>query len=121
MLYEVITFGTGTHATTCMCITMIEKYMKRNGSFLDIGTGSGILMIAAAKLGAIKVWGTDNDNVAVDTANKNLIQNRISESSFKVLAADLLDKITEPFDLVAANLTTKTILSLLENVRNNFV
>jgi ribosomal protein L11 methyltransferase len=64
-------FGTGTHPTTGMCITMIEKYLKRNGTFLDIGTGSGILMIAAAKLGANKVWGTDNDNVAVDTAYKN--------------------------------------------------
>ena len=114
-------FGTGTHATTCMCITMIEKYMKRSGSFLDIGTGSGILMIAAAKLGAIKVWGTDNDNVAVDTACKNLIQNKISGSSFKVLTADLVDQITEPFDLVAANLTTKTILILLENVKRVLV
>ena len=114
-------FGTGTHATTCMCITMIEKYLKRNGSFLDIGTGSGILMIAAAKLGAIKVWGTDNDNVSVDTAYKNLIQNRISESSFKVLTADLVDQITEPFDLVVANLTTKTIVSLLENVKKVLV
>ncbi len=114
-------FGTGTHATTRMCIALIEKYLKRNGSFLDIGTGSGILMIAAAKLGAIKVWGTDNDNVAVDTAYKNLIQNRISESSFKVLAADLVDQITESFDLVAANLTTKTILILLENVKRVLV
>ena len=110
-------FGTGTHPTTCMCIRMIEKYLKRNSAFLDIGTGSGILMIAAAKLGAIKVWGTDNDNVAVDTAYKNLIQNRISESSFKLLAADFMDQITESFDLVAANLTTKTILILLENVK----
>ena len=110
-------FGTGTHPTTGMCITMIEKYLKRNGTFLDIGTGSGILMIAAAKLGANKVWGTDNDNVAVDTAYKNLIQNRISESSFKILAADLVHQITEPFDLVAANLTAKTILILLENVK----
>jgi len=114
-------FGTGTHPTTCMCITMIEKYLKRNGTFLDIGTGSGILMIAAAKLGAIKIWGTDNDNVAVDTAYKNLIQNRISKSSFKLLAADLVDQITEPFDLVAANLTTKTILILLENVKRVLV
>ena len=78
-------------------------------------------MIAAAKLGAIKVWGTDNDNVAVDTAYKNLIQNRISESSFKILAADLVHQITEQFDLVAANLTTKTILILLENVRRVLV
>lgn len=114
-------FGTGTHPTTCMCITMIEKYLKKNGTFLDIGTGSGILMIAAAKLGAIKVWGTDNDNVAVDTAYKNLIQNRISESSFKILAVDLVNQITEQFDLIAANLTTKTILILLENVRRVLV
>ena len=110
-------FGTGTHPTTCMCIRMIEKYLKRNRTFLDIGTGSGILMIAAAKLGAIKVWGTDNDHVAVDIASKNLIQNRISESNFNILEADLVDQITERFDLVAANLTTKTILILLENVR----
>jgi ribosomal protein L11 methyltransferase len=110
-------FGTGTHPTTCMCIRMIEKYLKRNSTFLDIGTGSGILMIAAAKLGAIKVWGTDNDSVAVDIACKNLIQNRISESSFNILDADLVDQITEQFDLVAANLTTKTILILLENVK----
>ncbi|MFZ0483565.1 MAG: 50S ribosomal protein L11 methyltransferase [Desulfobacterales bacterium] len=110
-------FGTGTHPTTCMCIRMIEKYLKRNSTFLDIGTGSGILMIAAAKLGAIKVWGTDNDHVAVDIACKNLIQNRISESSFNILDADLVDQITEQFDLVAANLTTKTILILLENVK----
>lgn len=110
-------FGTGTHPTTCMCIRMIEKYLKRNSTFLDIGTGSGILMIAAAKLGAIKVWGTDNDHVAVDIASKNLIQNRISESNFNILEADLVDQITERFDVVAANLTTKTILILLENVR----
>ena len=114
-------FGTGTHPTTCMCIRMIEKYLKRNSAFLDIGTGSGILMIAAAKLGAIKVWGTDNDPVAVDIACKNLIQNRISESSFNILDADLVDQITEQFDLVAANLTTKTILTLLENVKRVLV
>ncbi|MDH4204501.1 MAG: 50S ribosomal protein L11 methyltransferase [Desulfobacteraceae bacterium] len=114
-------FGTGTHPTTRMCIAMIEKYLKKSSTFLDIGTGSGILMIAAAKLGAIKVWGTDNDNVALDTAYKNLIQNRISESSFKILAADLVDQITEQFDLVAANLTTKTILILLEDVKRVLV
>ncbi len=114
-------FGTGTHPTTCMCITMIEKYMKRNHTFLDIGTGSGVLMIAAAKLGAIKVWGTDNDHVAVDIACKNLIQNRISKSSFKILPDDLVNQITEQFNLVAANLTTKTILVLLENVKRVLV
>jgi ribosomal protein L11 methyltransferase len=109
-------FGTGTHPTTCMCITMIEKYLKKNNTFLDIGTGSGILMIAAAKLGAGKIWGTDNDAAAVDIARRNLIQNQIPKSVFEVITGDLVDKISERFDLVAANLTTKTILTLLENI-----
>jgi ribosomal protein L11 methyltransferase len=100
---------------------LIEKYLKKNDSFLDIGTGSGILMIAAIKLGAIRVWGTDKDQIAVDTAYKNLIQNRIPESLFTIFTADLEDQITKQFDLVAANLTTKTILILLENVKRVLV
>ncbi len=110
-------FGTGTHPTTSMCITTIEKYLKRSGSFLDVGTGSGILMVAAAKLGASKVWGTDNDSVAVDIAWKNMIQNRISESTFKILTTHLVDTVTERFDLVAANLTTTAVFSLLDNIK----
>ena len=110
-------FGTGTHPTTSMCIAMIEKYLKRSGSFLDVGTGSGILMVAAAKLGASKVWGTDNDNVAVDIACKNLIQNRLSESTFNILTTHLVDTLTERFDLVVANLTTTVVLSLLDDIK----
>jgi ribosomal protein L11 methyltransferase len=114
-------FGTGTHPTTRMCITMIEKYLKRSGSFLDVGTGSGILMVAAAKLGASTVWGTDNDRVAVDVAWQNLMQNGISETTFKILITNFVDKVTGRFDLVAANLTTQTILILLEDVKSVLV
>lgn len=114
-------FGTGTHPTTHMCIILIEKYLKKNDAFLDVGTGSGILMIAAAKLGAGKMWGTDNDAVAVEIARRNLIHNRIPESVFNVITGDMVDKITERFDLVAANLTTKTILILLEKIRKVLV
>jgi ribosomal protein L11 methyltransferase len=110
-------FGTGTHPTTCMCITMIEKHLKRSGSFLDVGTGSGILMVAAAKLGASKVWGTDNDDIAVDVAWQNLMQNRISETTFKILTTHLVDTVTERFDLVAANLTTTAVLTLLDDIQ----
>ena len=114
-------FGTGTHPTTRMCISLIEKYLKKGDSFLDVGTGSGILMVAAAKLGAIKVWGTDNDAVAVYTARKNLMQNRISESTFNVITGNLVDKVTERFDLVAANITSKGILILLDDVKRVMV
>jgi ribosomal protein L11 methyltransferase len=110
-------FGTGTHPTTRMCIALIEKYLKKNDAFLDVGAGSGILMIAAAKLGASNIWGTDTDAVAADIARQNLIHNRIPESVFKVITGDLVDGIAKRFDLVAANLTTKTILILLENIR----
>jgi ribosomal protein L11 methyltransferase len=110
-------FGTGTHPTTTLCIAMIEKYLKKSGSFLDVGTGSGILMVAAAKLGARIVWGTDNDAVAVDIARKNLIQNRISESTFNLLITHLVDTVTERFDLVAANLTTTAVLTLLDDIK----
>jgi ribosomal protein L11 methyltransferase len=91
--------------------------LKKNDTFLDVGTGSGILMIAAAKLGASQIWGTDNDAVAADIARKNLIHNQIPESVFNIITGDLVDGITERFDLVAANLTTKIISILLDNIQ----
>jgi len=110
-------FGTGTHPTTRMCMILLDKYLKKDDRFLDVGTGSGILLVAAAKLGAGAVWGTDNDPVAIDVACNNLIQNKIPESTFKVVSVDLIDQISEKFDLVAANLTTKTVLILLDVIK----
>jgi ribosomal protein L11 methyltransferase len=109
-------FGTGTHPTTRMCIALIEKYLKKSDTFLDVGTGSGILMIAAAKLGASKILGTDNDAVAAKIARKNLIHNQIPESVFTIITGDLVDGITQRFNLSAANLTTKAVSILLENI-----
>ncbi len=111
-------FGTGTHPTTFMCIKMIEKYLHRGASFLDVGTGSGILMITAAKLGAGKAWGIDNDEVAVNIARKNLILNKIKKTKFQVIVGDLIDNVTEIFDLIAANLTSKPIINLLNDIRS---
>ena len=66
-------FGTGTHATTKLCIRALEERLKRKGlSVLDVGTGSGILSIVAAKLGAKEVWGIDIDGVAVEIARENV-------------------------------------------------
>ena len=114
-------FGTGTHPTTCMCIKMIEKYLNTGDSFLDVGTGSGILMVAAAKLGAGKVWGTDNDDVAVEVAFKNLMQNRIAKATFNVFTGHFLEKVAARFDVVAANITSKSILILLEDIKKVLV
>jgi ribosomal protein L11 methyltransferase len=114
-------FGTGIHPTTRMCIAMIEKYLKPGDSFLDVGTGSGILMVAAAKLGAGKVWGTDNDEVAVDVAGKNLAQNRTATASVNVITGNLVEKVGSRFDVVAANITSKSILLLLDDIKKVLV
>jgi ribosomal protein L11 methyltransferase len=111
-------FGTGTHQTTVLCISMIEKYMKKGDKFLDIGTGSGILMIAAAKLGAQSVYGIDNDEVATDIAKKNLLLNGIENKNFKIRPGNLIDRVNERFDFVVANILTETIMVLLDSVKN---
>ncbi len=110
-------FGTGTHPTTAMCINMIEKYLQKGASFLDIGTGSGILMVTAAKLGAAKGLGIDKDEVATNVARKNLLLNNIQTDRFKLKTGKLFDGVAEKFDLVVANISTDIVVILLENVR----
>jgi ribosomal protein L11 methyltransferase len=114
-------FGTGIHPTTRMCIAMIEKYLKPGDSFLDVGTGSGILMVAAAKLGAGRVWGTDSDEVAVDVAGNNLMQNKIPTATFNLITGNLVEKVGARFDVVAANITSKSILLLLDDIKKVMV
>ncbi|QTA88994.1 50S ribosomal protein L11 methyltransferase [Desulfonema magnum] len=110
-------FGTGTHPTTALCLRMIENYLKPGDSFLDIGTGSGILMVAAAKLGADKVCGSDSDEVAVEVARKNLILNRINTERFGLLTGNLADEVEDQFDLVTANILSQVIVVLLDSVK----
>ena len=111
-------FGTGTHPTTFMCIQMVEKYLQRGDAFLDVGTGSGILLIPAATIGAGKVWGTDIDETAVNIARKNMLGNEIEKTSFRLIVGDLIDNVSEVFDLVAANLTSRSIMTLLNDIRS---
>ena len=108
-------FGTGTHATTTLCIRMIQAHLKPGDTFLDVGTGSGILMIAAAKLGAGTVCGVDNDEVAVTVAEKNLLANHID--SFSLSTGNLVDDVRQTFDVVAANILAEVILNLLPDVK----
>jgi len=108
-------FGTGTHPTTALCIRMIENHLNIGDSFLDVGTGSGILMVAAAKLGAGAVHGVDNDEMAVGVAEKNLRANGIER--FVLFTGNLVEKVDHAFDLVAANILAEVILVLLPEVR----
>jgi len=110
-------FGTGTHPTTAMCITMIENHLKEGASFLDMGTGSGILMVVAAKLGARNGLGIDKDEDATNVARENLLLNNIQTDHFRVKTGKLLDGVEEKFDLVVANISTDIVVILLEGVR----
>ncbi len=107
-------FGTGTHPTTTLCLRLIQKHLRAGDRFLDIGTGSGILMVAAAKLGAESLTGTDSDPVATEIAAANLRLNRIPPQGFELHTGDLLAGVTGRFDLIVANILSPVILRLLD-------
>jgi ribosomal protein L11 methyltransferase len=109
-------FGTGTHPTTAMCLQLIEKNVRRGHSFLDIGTGSGILMIAAAKLGAKPVRGIDSDAMAVTIAEQNLRLNGIDNRHAHVTLGNLTQGIQHPFEVVVANILSEVIMDLLDEL-----
>ena len=111
-------FGTGTHATTRMCLIMLERYVKHGMTFLDIGTGSGILMAAAFKLGAASVRGVDNDPVAVEIARANLVLNRVPADKGTVVSADLVDGMNRTFDLVCANILAEVVTDLIPDINS---
>ena len=110
-------FGTGTHPTTIMCIRMLQRYLTPMDRLLDVGTGSGILLVAAAKLGVQKMTGIDNDRLAIEIAQSNLILNRVEPECFELVRGHLLDKVDEQFDIVVANLLTDIIIELIDDVR----
>jgi len=109
-------FGTGTHPTTALCVRLLEKYIRPDQSVLDVGTGSGILLIAAAKLGATRLAGVDLDPIAVNVARSNLIQNHIHENTFTLLCGDLIDTVSSTYDVVVANILADVIIDLLDDV-----
>ncbi len=106
-------FGTGAHPTTAMCIRLIEKYLRPGDAFLDVGTGSGILMLAAEKLGASRLMGIDSDDVAVGIARNNLLKNDVPQEKFQLVTGSFVEGITGNFQLVAANIVAEVIIRLL--------
>jgi ribosomal protein L11 methyltransferase len=109
-------FGTGTHETTRMCIKALEKHVKNESTVFDIGTGSGILSISAAKLGAKKVVGVDLDPVAVKSASENIKFNDIN--NVRILEGNLMDVVEGKANIVIANIIADVIISLAKGVKN---
>lgn len=112
-------FGTGSHPTTALCLKLMEETIFKNSSVLDIGTGSGILMIAAKILGAKEVWGTDIDELAIESSRENLLLNGINDDTTKLLLGDLATVIkNKQFDIVVSNILADVILLLLDDIQN---
>ena len=104
-------FGTGTHATTQLCLQALEKYHEKKGfSVLDVGTGSGILSIAAARLGAGGILGVDNDEEAVRIAKENVKKNQVSDRVN--IRSGRIGEIKKSFDAVLANIDLKGLMRM---------
>lgn len=109
-------FGTGTHETTRLCLLLLEKYMQIGSRVLDVGTGSGILSIAARKLGASSVFAYDIDPVAVRVARDNVEINDVSNITCGV--SDLLSDIdrSASYDFVCANIVADILIRMAPDI-----
>ncbi|KGR78548.1 50S ribosomal protein L11 methyltransferase [Ureibacillus manganicus] len=107
-------FGTGTHPTTVMCLQALEKVVKSGDTVVDVGTGSGVLSIGAALLGARKVHALDLDEVAVESARENVVLNKVN-NVVEVFHGNLLDSVKESADIVVGNLLAEIIVSFTDD------
>jgi len=103
-----LAFGTGTHATTQLCIRTLAQRLRVKGlSVLDVGTGSGILAIIAAKLGASEVWGIDTDDLSVEIAAENVERNNVSH--WVRIRLGTVGDVRRTFDVVVANIDVRVL------------
>ena len=108
-------FGTGEHETTRMCIQALERYVKEESTVFDVGCGSGILAIAAAKLGAKLAVGVDLDPVAVESSIENVGYNKLN--NIEILHGNLVEVIDGKADIVVANILAEIICILTDDVK----
>ena len=109
-------FGTGTHETTMMCVIELENYVQSRSTVFDIGCGSGILGIAAAKLGAQKVIAVDIDKVAIDVTTQNVKHNAV-EDIVDIRQGNLMEVVKEKADIVVANIIAEVIILMSKDIK----
>lgn len=108
-------FGTGTHATTSMCIRQLEKLVKPGMTVFDVGTGSGILSIISAKLGAKNIQAVDYDDSVLKIVEENLKQNNVQDI-ISVAQSDLMQNVHGKAELVIANIIADIIIRLFDQL-----
>lgn len=108
-----MTFGTGYHETTRLMIRLMEQFVQPGSFVLDVGTGTGILAIGAAKLGAHKIIGIDIDEWSLENGIENTQKNQVSDKiEIRIGSMDMVTEVS--FDLILANIIRNTILELLD-------
>lgn len=108
-------FGTGTHETTRLCMSLLEDSVTADTKMLDIGTGSGILAITALLLGAKEAVGVDIDELSVKVAGENAELNGVREK-IELVCGDLTEKISGKYDVLCANIVADVIIRLSKDV-----
>ena len=108
-------FGTGTHETTSLCVEFLEKYSNGRKKLLDIGCGSGILMLIGKKIGISNVTGIDIDDKVEEVVKENFRKNNIFEN-FEIVIGNLVDNINDKYDIVVSNILVDVLIELLENI-----
>jgi ribosomal protein L11 methyltransferase len=106
-------FGSGTHPTTRLCMSLIEDYLTPGDALLDVGTGSGILLLTAARLGAGFLAGVDIDAVAVSVAAANLARNGVSPERFRLRQGGIDQAPDESYQVIAANILSEVIVPMI--------
>ena len=110
-------FGTGTHETTRMCMTHLEKYINKNSRVLDVGCGSGILSITSLLIGAKEVTGVDIDPVAVKVAIENGEMNNFRAPQYNIKRGNLVDEAQGKYDVIVANIIADVIIAVCGDVK----